>query len=110
MVVCNGGSPSSYQALAGGAPVLSIPANLDQQLCARELERAGLGRTLRCRGCSPRRVRSALTDMLGDADLARRVAEQAGRMAQDQPGAAAVAALEELAHRGRLMPPRASAG
>lgn len=109
VVVCNGGSPSSYQALAGGAPVLSIPANLDQQLCARELERAGLGRTLRCRGCSPRRVRSALTDMLGDADLALRVAEQARQMARENAGAAGVTALEDLMRRSRQEPPAASA-
>ena len=32
LVVCNGGSPTSHQALLAGVPVLGIPDNLDQVL------------------------------------------------------------------------------
>lgn len=110
VVVCNGGSPSSYQALAGGAPVLAIPANLDQQLCARAVERAGAGRILRRRACSPSRVTLALADIITDAGLARRAGELAGRMAQEDAGAAVVVALERLAQGGRRTVPQASVG
>ncbi len=32
IVVCNGGSPTCYQALAAGKPIIGIPTNLDQYL------------------------------------------------------------------------------
>lgn len=47
MVVCNGGSPTSYQALAKGVPVLGLPGNLDQFLNMYYLEKNRLGLSLR---------------------------------------------------------------
>ncbi len=47
LVICNGGSPTSQQAIAGGAPVLGICANMDQMLNMRGLEAASLGTALR---------------------------------------------------------------
>ena len=35
VTICNGGSPSVYQALSVGCPVLGITSNLDQALCMR---------------------------------------------------------------------------
>lgn len=47
LVVCNGGSPTAYQALAAGKPVLGVPSNLDQCLNMAALQAAGVGKMLR---------------------------------------------------------------
>jgi len=47
VVVCNGGSPSSYQALREGVPVLGMSSNMDQLLAMRAIEKAGGGIMLR---------------------------------------------------------------
>lgn len=43
LVLCNGGSPSSYQALAQGAPVIGLATNMDQFLNMAAFEAAGCG-------------------------------------------------------------------
>ncbi|MGE3390910.1 MAG: nucleotide disphospho-sugar-binding domain-containing protein [Gammaproteobacteria bacterium] len=43
LVICNGGSPTSYQALSMECPVFGICTNLDQQLNMRVLEAFGAG-------------------------------------------------------------------
>ena len=57
LVVCNGGSPTSQQALAAGVPVLGICQNMDQLLNMREIAAAGLGEVIR----ADRFTESALT-------------------------------------------------
>lgn len=47
LVVCNGGSPSTNQALTYGVPVLGIAKNMDQFLNMRAIENNGAGITLR---------------------------------------------------------------
>lgn len=47
LVICNGGSPTSHQALAAGVPVLGIASNLDQFLNMQAVVSAGAGRLLR---------------------------------------------------------------
>jgi UDP:flavonoid glycosyltransferase YjiC (YdhE family) len=47
VVVCNGGSPTTQQALAAGKPVIGLASNLDQYLNMQAVERAGAGVTLR---------------------------------------------------------------
>lgn len=47
VVICNGGSPTSQQALTAGRPVIGVASNLDQFLNMSALEHAGLGVTLR---------------------------------------------------------------
>lgn len=47
VVICNGGSPTTQQALAAGKPVIGIASNLDQHLNMSALEHAGLGVRLR---------------------------------------------------------------
>lgn len=43
IVVCNGGSPTTQQALAAGRPVLGIASNLDQFLNMQALTNGGVG-------------------------------------------------------------------
>lgn len=66
LVVCNGGSPTSYQALVQGTPVLGIPGNLDQYLNMHYLEKAGLGRCLRGTQLSAGTVADAAHRLLHD--------------------------------------------
>ncbi len=47
LVICNGGSPTSQQALTAGVPVLGIAGNLDQYLNMDGVLRAGAGALLR---------------------------------------------------------------
>lgn len=47
LVVCNGGSPTTNQALGCGVPVLGIARNLDQFLNMQAVERYGAGLLLR---------------------------------------------------------------
>ena len=47
LVISNGGSQTSYQALAHGKPVIGIPANLDQYLNMHYIRAVGAGRTIR---------------------------------------------------------------
>ncbi len=48
VVISNGGSTTSYQALAAGRPVVGIASNLDQYLAMDVISRAGAG--VLCRG------------------------------------------------------------
>lgn len=47
LVICNGGSPTSSQALSNGVPVVGVPGNLDQFLNMSYLETWGAGLSLR---------------------------------------------------------------
>lgn len=47
LVICNGGSPATYQALLAGTPVIGVPTNLDQLLNLSGLEKAGVAAMVR---------------------------------------------------------------
>ncbi len=64
LVICNGGSPTAYQALVRGAPVLGIPGNLDQYLNMHYLEKAGLGLYLRSMPLRPTAVAESARRLL----------------------------------------------
>jgi UDP:flavonoid glycosyltransferase YjiC (YdhE family) len=66
LVICNGGNLTTYQAVAGGAPVLGICGNLDQFLNMQAFERAGAGRTLRADRFSPHDFSRTVGAMLDD--------------------------------------------
>jgi len=77
LVICNGGSPSTGQALAHGAPVLGIPANLDQLLNMHFVEQSGAGVALRADRLTGKRVEEAVRRMLRTASFsenAKRIA------------------------------------
>jgi UDP:flavonoid glycosyltransferase YjiC (YdhE family) len=74
LVICNGGSPTSQQALAAGVPVLGIAGNLDQFLNMQAVIQAGAGRLLRQDRCRAAALRADITALLSDP--AYRVAAQ----------------------------------
>lgn len=59
LVVCNGGSLTTQQALAAGKPVLGIPSNMDQFLNMRPIVEGGAGLSVRADRVSTNAIRSA---------------------------------------------------
>jgi len=66
LVICNGGSPSSQQALINGAPVLGLPSNLDQYLNMGYVQRAGLGVLCRADTASATIIRDACRRLINE--------------------------------------------
>lgn len=66
LVICNGGSPGTHQALQQGTPVLGIPSNLDQMLNMQFVERCAAGGTLRADRVGVSAVRQAVQRLLSD--------------------------------------------
>lgn len=72
LVVCNGGSPTTNQALAHGVPVLGIVSNMDQFLNMQAIERYGAGLLVRADRASAGHMRQAIEAIQGDASIAER--------------------------------------
>lgn len=64
LVICNGGSPTSQQALAAGVPVLGIAGNLDQFLNMHGIVAAGAGALLRADRFSAARLERTVKILL----------------------------------------------
>jgi UDP:flavonoid glycosyltransferase YjiC (YdhE family) len=78
LVICNGGSLTTYQALAAGVPVLGIASNMDQLMNMAHVARAGVGLLLRAGEATGRCLAEAATALTTGAaarDAARRLAE-----------------------------------
>lgn len=79
LVICNGGSPTSQQALSACVPVLGIAGNLDQYLNMHGVVASGAGALLRSDRLSEDVLRRTAIDLLeqpGAKASARKVAEQ----------------------------------
>jgi UDP:flavonoid glycosyltransferase YjiC (YdhE family) len=77
LVICNGGSPTTNQALAHGVPVLGIARNMDQFLNMRAIEEFGAGLLVRADRVERIKLGEALQRLLQED----RFAEQAGVLA-----------------------------
>lgn len=75
LVICNGGSPTTQQALAAGVPVLGIASNMDQFLNMGAVARAGAGILQRADRVNRKKIRSATEDLLGDVGFRRTAKE-----------------------------------
>lgn len=64
LFICNGGSPSSHQALAAGIPVLGIAGNLDQFLNMQAIIAVGAGHLMRQDSVSITAVHAVVKNML----------------------------------------------
>lgn len=64
LVICNGGSPTSQQALAAGVPLIGIAGNLDQFLNMEFIAQTGAGLILRADRFNGDRLRQALGTLL----------------------------------------------
>jgi UDP:flavonoid glycosyltransferase YjiC (YdhE family) len=64
LVICNGGSLTSQQALAANVPVLGIASNMDQFLNIKAIVEAGAGVLLRADRISLEKVRTAVAEII----------------------------------------------
>lgn len=64
IVICNGGSPTSQQALANGVPVLGVASNMDQFLNMGAIVDAGAGSVMRADRLRIGDIRQAADDLL----------------------------------------------
>ena len=69
VVICNGGSPTVYQALSVGKPVLGITENIDQMLNMGVICRSGAGIAMRAQFASPRAVLDAVRSLLNESNF-----------------------------------------
>jgi UDP:flavonoid glycosyltransferase YjiC (YdhE family) len=75
LVIGNGGSPSVYQALAKGVPVIGIASNMDQFLCMSGVTNAAAGLLLRAGEVNESSVRHAVETII-DGEAYKRAAEK----------------------------------
>ncbi len=81
LVICNGGSPTSQQALAAGVPVIGIASNLDQFLNMDAIVRAGAGEIMRADRFSGPALAVLVTKILGGTEHAAAARKIAGIIA-----------------------------
>jgi UDP:flavonoid glycosyltransferase YjiC (YdhE family) len=92
LVVCHGGSGTTFGALGAGVPVVVVPLFADQFANAPKVVAAGAGLVVAA-GADARRITAAIVTVLGDSsyrDQARRVA---GEMASAATAQTVLAAL-----------------
>ena len=70
LVICNGGSPTTQQALALGKPVLGVAELMDQLLNMQAVCSAGAGEVIRASQANAENIRSSVTKMLRQSTYA----------------------------------------
>jgi len=68
LVVCSGGTATTYQALSSGAPVLGIPSNADQYLSMEAIANEGAGLLIRSGKVTGRNIRKGIKTILENAE------------------------------------------
>ncbi|WP_395400701.1 glycosyltransferase [Pseudoduganella sp. UC29_106] len=87
LVICNGGSPTSQQALVAGVPVIGIASNLDQFLNMQGVTAAGAGALLRADRFDPAALAQTVESMLASPQPASAARQIASTFAQYDAGA-----------------------
>ncbi|MBJ7314374.1 glycosyl transferase family 1 [Rugamonas sp. CCM 8940] len=96
LVICNGGSLTSQQALAAGVPVLGIAGNLDQFLNMQGIVAAGAGAVLRADRADVAAVRGASERLLEEGGARAAAADLAQVFQRYDAGARFDAVLREM--------------
>lgn len=102
VVICNGGSPTSHQALAAGVPVLGICSNLDQFLNMQGIARAGAGTLMRSDRFDPKKLSAVVHTMLSKQETRHAAEHLAGTFRSFLPALGfrnALATLLEFSER-----------
>jgi len=86
LVVCNGGSPTTNQALSCGVPVLGIAQNMDQFLNMEAITAFGAGQLIRADRAEPSRLKDAIETLTLNPKFAIRAQELASG-SKEQDGA-----------------------
>lgn len=103
LVICNGGSPTSQQALTAGVPVIGIAGNLDQFLNMHGIAASGAGVLLRADRFQETTVRHAATRLLDDGQARLAARQLASAFHAHVPAERLLASMQAL-----LAPPRNS--
>lgn len=82
LVICNGGSPTTNQALSTGVPVLGIPTNMDQFLNMRAIQNHQVGLSIRADRITVEQVGHALQQLQAQSVFHARAASLAREMSQ----------------------------
>lgn len=82
LVICNGGSPATHQALTLGVPVIGVANNLDQHLNMAAIAKAGAGCVLRAGTCDTRALVATIDGMLSESPCCEGARVLAKRFAQ----------------------------
>lgn len=110
LVICNGGSLATYQALATGVPVLGLASNMDQFLNMEAVAEAALGHVAR----SDRVSYAALAEAVKELNHDRGMRNRARKLAVDnwhcRARAALASALADLAGSVGAMVSRVTTG
>lgn len=96
LVICNGGSPTTNQALVHGVPVLGIARNMDQFLNMTAIERFGAGILLRADRVAQARLGEALQQLLQEDRFAERAGVLAASCSQNEPWSGTIARFMKL--------------
>jgi UDP:flavonoid glycosyltransferase YjiC (YdhE family) len=82
LVICNGGSPTTNQALTNGVPVLGIAENMDQFLNMEAIVAYGAGMLIRADRATPEALQQAIELLMTDqkfANCAKNLADTVNR-------------------------------
>jgi len=80
LVICNGGSPTTHQALSQAVPVLGLAVNLDQYLNMATLDQAGAGRLLRAGAFDASELAEGVMQLIADIHVRETVRRLSDRM------------------------------
>ncbi len=86
LVVCNGGSLTTYQSLAFGVPILGICSNMDQLLNMDAIDRIGAGLSLRAARVRPGPLQASALKLLENPAYARAATQAGERFGQVDAG------------------------
>lgn len=86
LVISNGGSLTTYQALASGVPVIGLCSNMDQLLNMNAVQRQGAGITLRAAKASSAGLIAAATAILDNPSYAQAAKRVGQTLAQTDAG------------------------
>lgn len=96
LVICNGGSPTCYQSLAAGRPVVGLAGNLDQYLNMSLVQAAGAGHLLRAGRATLREIRDTVRGSLDDEAMRARASTLADAVRRHDAHAAFRSVLGEV--------------
>jgi UDP:flavonoid glycosyltransferase YjiC (YdhE family) len=96
LMICNGGSLTVYQSLAAGKPLIGIASHMDQHLSMLYVEKAGAGRLLRSEQLSATKLRTAVEQMLEDAQTKARAQALARAIGRYHPAERLAGILQQV--------------
>jgi UDP:flavonoid glycosyltransferase YjiC (YdhE family) len=96
VVICNGGSLTTYQALKCGVPVLGLAGNLDQHLNMAAVEKAGAGLKIRTENVTAARVCEVVRRLLNEESFQSNAKMIRAKIATYSPGTLFGKALDRM--------------